>query len=76
MATIDTVRGVIARIAHCGEQDIVPEMALKDVNADSLHWVQIVVGIEDQFDIEIDFDQMRELTTIQDFIEYIDSCRN
>jgi len=76
MSTLDTVRGVVARVARCAEQDIIPEMALKDVKADSLHWVQIIVGVETEFDIEIDFDRMREFTTLEDFVNYIDTLKN
>jgi len=76
METLDTVKKVIARIAHCGEQDITPGLLLADVKADSLHWIQIIVAVENAYDIEIDFERMREMTTISDFVSYVDSCRN
>jgi len=75
METIDTVKQVLAKVAHCSEQDITVEMELKDVPADSLHWIQIIVGVENAYDIEIDFERMRDMITIGDFVSYIDSCR-
>jgi len=75
METIDTVKQVMAKVAHCSEQDITAELELKDVQADSLHWIQIIVGVENAYDIEIDFEQMRDMTTVGDFVSYIDSCR-
>lgn len=74
MATMEEVRRVIARIARCSEDEIGLGTALKDIKADSLHWVQIIVGLENALDIEIDVERMRQFTTIGDFVEYIDSC--
>ncbi len=74
MSTLDELRKVIAKITHCDEQEINLDTALKDVKADSLNWVQIIIGAEMAFDIEIDIDRMKELTTIQDFVNYMDSC--
>ncbi len=75
METIDTVKQVMAKVTRCSEQDITAELELKDVQADSLHWIQIIVGVENAYDIEIDFEQMRDMTTVGDFVSYIDSCR-
>ncbi len=73
MPTLDELRKVIARITRCSEQEISMETALKDIKADSLHWVQIIVGVENVLDIEIDTDRMKGFTTIGDFVKYIDS---
>ena len=75
MSTLYQVRGIMARITRCNEEEINLDTLLKDVNADSLHWVQIVVGVETAFDIEVDFDKMRDMTTIGEFVSYIDSIK-
>ena len=74
MSTFDEVRRSIARVTRCSEQEISPETQLKDIKADSLHWVQIIVGVENALDIEIDIDQerMKSLATVEDFVKYID----
>ena len=74
MSTLDELRKVIAKITHCDEQNINLDTALKDVKADSLNWVQIIIGVEMALDVEIDIDRLKELTTIQDFVNYMDSC--
>lgn len=74
--TYEQARKVIAQATHTTEADIKPEMLLKDVKADSLHWVQIIVRVEDIYNIEIDFEKMKTLGTIQDFVDYIDSLKN
>ncbi|TET14017.1 MAG: acyl carrier protein [Dehalococcoidia bacterium] len=65
----------MTRVARCNGDEIGLATALKDVEADSLHWLQIIIRVEGDFDIEIDFERMAALTTIGDFVSYIDSCR-
>ena len=74
MSTLDHLRAIMTKVARCDGNDINAGTALKDVKADSLHWLQIIIRVEGDFNIEIDFERMRELTTIGDFVEYIDSC--
>jgi len=74
MSTLDELQRIIARIAHCSPDEINLETALKDIKADSLHWVQIIVAAENTFNIEIDIDRMKDFTTIEDFVKHIESC--
>jgi len=64
----------IARVTRCSEQELKPETELKTIKADSLHWVQIIVGVENALDIEIEIDKekMSALATIGDFVKYIE----
>jgi acyl carrier protein len=73
MSTLDELRIVIAKITRCDEQDIIMEMALKDIKADSLQWLQVIIGTEMALNIEIDIDSMKELVTIEDFVKLIES---
>jgi acyl carrier protein len=72
-ATEELIRN-IARVTRCSEQDLNPETELKTIKADSLHWVQIIVGVENALGIEIDIDKerMSELITIADFAKYVE----
>jgi acyl carrier protein len=74
MPTLDHLRAIMTKVARCDGNEINMDTALKDVKADSLHWLQIIIRVEGDFNIEIDFERMREFTTIGDFVEYIDSC--
>ncbi|MGD9142769.1 MAG: acyl carrier protein [Dehalococcoidia bacterium] len=64
----------IARVTRCNEGDLSPETELKTIKADSLHWVQIIVGVENALDIEVEIDKekMSELATIADFAKYLE----
>jgi acyl carrier protein len=75
MSTLEHLREIMTRVARCNGDEIGLDTALRDVEADSLHWLQIIIRVEGDFDIEIDFERMAELTTIGDFVTYIDSCR-
>lgn len=74
MSTLGELRKIIARITHGSEQEILLETALKDIKADSLHWVQIIIAVETTFDIEVDIDKMKGFTKIEDFVRYIDDA--
>lgn len=74
MSTLDRLRAIMAKVARCNGDEIGADTALKDIKADSLHWLQIIIRVEKDFDIEIDFERMRDLATIGDFTSYIDSC--
>lgn len=72
MSTFDEVKGIISKITHYNEQDMNLDTSLADLNADSLHWVQIIVGVESVFDIEIDIEKMSEFTTVGDFVNHVE----
>jgi len=64
----------IARVTRCSEQELTPETELNTIKADSLHWVQIIVGLESALDIEVEIDRekMSELSTVAEFAEYVE----
>ena len=72
MSVLDELRKLVAQKARCNEEDIDIVTTLSDLHIDSLDWVQIIVGVESAFDIEVDVDRMREFGTIGDFVSYIE----
>ena len=74
--TIETkVKKVIAeKIPNLDIDDIVSEASLiEDLGADSLTIVELVMSMEEIFDIEIDDEDAEKLITVQDAIDYIKS---
>ena len=50
---------------------------VKDLGADSLDVVELVMALEDEFDMEIDEDEAENISTIGDVVEYIKAnCDN
>jgi acyl carrier protein len=74
--TVETkVRKVIAqKIPGIDIEDIIPEASLiEDLGADSLTIVELVMSMEEIFEIEIDEDDAEKLLTVQDAIDFIKS---
>ncbi|MEN8211189.1 MAG: acyl carrier protein [Thermodesulfobacteriota bacterium] len=72
--TVETkVQKVIAqKIPGVDIEDIVPEASLiEDLGADSLTIVELVMSMEEIFEIEIDEDDAEKLLTVQDAIDFI-----
>ena len=75
MSILELVKKTVAKVTHSNETDIKAETLLKDIKADSLDWVQIMVGIENALDIEIDTDKMKEMASIGDLVKYLDGFK-
>ncbi|EMS78676.1 MULTISPECIES: acyl carrier protein [Desulfotignum] len=74
--TIETkVRKVIAeKIPDIDIEDVVPEASLiDDLGADSLTIVELIMSMEEIFEIEIDDEAAEKLVTVQDAIDFIKS---
>ncbi len=73
MATIEErVRAIIAEQLDQDEVDIVPEASfVEDLGADSLDLVELVMRMEETFDVEIPDDDAENIRLVQDAINYI-----
>jgi len=72
--TVETkVKNVIAeKIPDLDIEDVLPEASLiEDLGADSLTIVELVMSMEEIFEIEIDEDDAEKLITVKDAIDYI-----
>ena len=73
MSVEDKVKKVIAeKLDDVNVDDIVPEASLvEDLGADSLTVVELIMSMEEVFDIDIDDEDAEKLVTVKDAIEYI-----
>lgn len=68
-----TVIDIISNILHTPVEDITPESDLsEDLKTDSLDYVEIIMGLEDEFIIKIPDDDYDKLRTVQDMIDYVE----
>lgn len=67
------VRKAIAeKLKDIDIEDVIPEASLiDDLGADSLTIVELIMSMEEIFEIEIDDDDAEKLITVQDAIDYI-----
>ncbi len=62
---------VIAKILKVDQARIVPEAAFtRDLGADSLTMVELVLAFEQEFGITVPDDEVGEIVTVADAVEY------
>lgn len=47
----------------------------EDLGADSIGLVELVMALEDEFDIEIDDSKLDDIITVSDIVSYIESSK-
>ena len=68
---------IIADVMKIDEKEIKEDSSFEnDLGADSLDVFQIIMGIEDAFDIEIDNDEAEKIVTVGDAVEQIKNATN
>ena len=73
----EKLREIIADVMNIDEKEIKEDSSFEnDLGADSLDVSQIIMGIEDAFDIEIDNDEAEKIVTVGDAVEQIKNATN
>ena len=68
----EKLKEIIADVLNMDPDDIREDMTfVDDLGADSLDIFQIIMGIEEDFDIEIDNEEAEKITTVQDAVDQI-----
>ena len=63
---------IIAEVLGIGDMEIFQEMSfVDDLGADSLELFQILMGVEQEFDISIDVESLKDVDTVGDLLELI-----
>ena len=63
---------IIAEVLGIGDMEIFQEMSfVDDLGADSLELFQILMGVEQEFDISIDEESLKDVDTVRDLLELI-----
>ena len=72
MSIQDKVIKIIADKLSVEVAEIVPEASfIDDLGADSLDLVELIMSMEEEFDIEIDDDDSEKMVKVQDVFDYI-----
>jgi len=68
----DKVKKVIAEKLDIDPGEVVPEASLiDDLGADSLAIVELIMSMEEEFDIEVSDEEAENLKTVKNAIDYI-----
>ena len=72
MANEDKVKKIIAEKLSVDLDEVVPEATFTDdLGADSLDLVELIMSMEEEFDIDISDEDAEKLVCVQDAINYI-----
>lgn len=69
----DKIKAILAEQLDVDQDSLTLETDIaKDLNADSLDVVEILMSIEDEFSVEIPDEEIENIKTIGDLVEYIE----
>lgn len=72
--TFDKIKTILAEQLDVDADTLTAETDIaKDLNADSLDVVEILMSIEDEFEVEIPDEEIENIKTIGDLVEYIEN---
>ena len=73
----EKLKKVIAEVLNVDPDEITMETTfMDDLGADSLDVFQIIMGIEEEFDIEIPADKAEKISTVEEAVELIKGALN
>ena len=74
---LEKLKKVIAEVLNVDADEITMDTTfVDDLGADSLDVFQIIMGIEEEFDIEIPAEKAEKITTVEEAVELIKSAVN
>ena len=69
---LEQVKKILAEQFSMSEDDITMDTSFaEDIGADSLDLVELVMALEQEFDLEIDDDEVENIKTVGDAVRYI-----
>ncbi len=77
MADIEAkVKSIICEQLNVAEEDVVPEASfVDDLGADSLDQVELIMAMEEEFDLSIPDEDAEKIATVQDVVDYIKKAK-
>ena len=73
----EKLKKIIAEVLNVDEEEISMETTfVDDLGADSLDVFQIIMGLEEEFDIEIPNEEAEKIVTVGDAVEQIKNALN
>ena len=74
MGVNERVKNIVAEQLGIGVDEVNNESSfIDDLGADSLDTVELVMALEEEFDIEISDEQAENISTVQSAIDYINN---
>ena len=72
MAVTDKGKGIIVEQLGVDEEEVTPDASfVDDLGADSLDTVELVMALEEEFNIEIPDEDAEKITRVKEAVDYI-----
>ena len=72
----EKIRAILSEQLDVEEDEITMESNIaEDLGADSLDVVDLIMSIEDEFEIEVPDDQVENIKTVGDVVNYIENMK-
>ena len=72
MTVEETVKKILLEILDITEEDVVPSATfVDDLGANSVDMVEVLADLENEYNIEIPDDDVKDIKTVQDIVSYI-----
>ena len=69
---LEKMKEMLAEQLNCEAARMTPETSFKDdLGADSLDLFELVMALEDEYNVEIPAEELTDLNTVGDVIEYL-----
>ncbi|MBF0618681.1 MAG: acyl carrier protein [Candidatus Omnitrophica bacterium] len=73
MAVVEKVKSIIAEQLGVKIEEVKPEASfIDDLGADSLDTVELIMALEEEFNVEIPDEDAEKMTKVSDAIKYIE----
>ncbi|MDR3288387.1 MAG: acyl carrier protein [Peptococcaceae bacterium] len=71
MGVFEKVKAIVVEQLGVDENEVTLETSFESLNADSLDIVELVMALEEEFDLDIPDDEAEKLRTIGNAVNYI-----
>lgn len=71
MDVYEKVKGIVMDQLGVDEEEITPTTSFQALNADSLDIVELVMALEEEFNLDIADEEVENIKTIADVVKYV-----